>query len=192
MDTTATTKALRAAGLGIAVMGMTAGCYLPHDSSRVQTVVSGASTMVVSTSGDAISAVGVHVNNVSIFSSTTGWMPLATDPQAIELLSLAGATTRLLGEAELEQATYTQIRLTVERTGWVTIGDRDYPMSLRPSADPVIVIAGTMRVTGGRAYRLLLDFDALRSVGHDPNDPNGYILDPQITIASFDDEGTRY
>jgi hypothetical protein len=133
-----------------------------------------------------LSEVWVDVKEVQIKMSDTGMISLSgTNPGMYDLLSLTNGVDTLLANAVIPAGTISQIRLV--------LGDNNYAVTLTgdtidlktPSAQQSgLKVQVNQTVTGGLLYKLILDFDAAKSVIQAGNSGQ-YILKPVLRILSF-------
>lgn len=129
-------------------------------------------------------AVNVTFTEVSAHIDSA-WRVLNNQTQTVNLLEWNNGKTLLLGEAEVEAGTYTQIRLKIQDASVVWNG-QTFPMNVPSGAQSGLKLLTNFDMAAGSTYDLVLDFDAERSVvATGPrNKPNGFILKPTIrTIA---------
>ncbi|TVQ13728.1 MAG: DUF4382 domain-containing protein [Balneolaceae bacterium] len=106
--------------------------------------------------------VRVEVNNAN--DEGSGWIVISEPDESYDLLELINGANVVLGEAELDEGTYRQIRLILGNDNYVVIGGQSYPM-MTPSAQQTgIKLNVNAEIEAGFTYTLLLDFDAQRSV----------------------------
>jgi hypothetical protein len=111
--------------------------------------------------------VWVHINRVEVNNSTnaeTGWVVISEPDEQYNLLELVNGANVVLGEAELDEGTYRQIRLILGSDNSVVIGDDTFPMIVPSGQQTGIKLNVDAEIIGGITYTLLLDFDAQRSV----------------------------
>lgn len=116
----------------------------------------------------AFDAVNVTFSSVSVHSgdeesgvdSVSGWITVSNETKTINLLSLSNGLTSVLGEAALDPAHYTQLRLAVT-SAEVVIDSVAYQLVI-PS-DTLKFVCG-FDVAAGGSIDLVVDFDAARSV----------------------------
>lgn len=88
-----------------------------------------------------------------------GWFTVVDTAQTFDLIALRDARA-LLGSTELEEARYTQIRLTVDEAV-ATIDGAEHALKI-PSG--TIRLAHTFEIEAGQTTELTLDFDAEQSI----------------------------
>ncbi len=116
----------------------------------------------------------------------SAWLVLNNQTQTVNLLDWNNGKTLLLGEAEVEAGTYTQIRLKIQSASVVWNGQA-FPMNVPSGAQSGLKLLTKFDIAAGSTYDLVLDFDAERSVvATGPrNKPNGFILKPTIRAAAI-------
>ncbi|MGQ9630491.1 MAG: DUF4382 domain-containing protein [bacterium] len=109
------------------------------------------------------------------------WKTILEGPETFNLMTLTDAR-EVLGEAELEEGIYTQIRLEVQSAS-VTIDGMEYPLTVSSGS---VKLVNAFEVRDEETTELTLDFDAQESViltgvgGPNPT----YIMKPVIRIDS--------
>lgn len=108
---------------------------------------------------------GIEVNVSSDPSSSSGWQPLANFNSGVyDLLKLTNGADVLLGSAELPAGTISQIRLVLGTNNSVTIKGQEYKLSTPSAQQSGLKLNINATLEAGITYKLLLDFDAGRSV----------------------------
>ncbi len=127
-----------------------------------------------------VQAVWINLEGVEVHGETSGWMPVPVEAKEYDLLQLVDDVA-LVGASTLEADTYTQIRLLLGEANRI-VTDKDGEVSLKvPSgAQTGIKVNGSFRVEEGSKVRIVLDFDAQRSV---KLTGKGFLLRPTIRIA---------
>ena len=133
-------------------------------------------------------AVNVDVTEVQINTttdSTSGWVTVPHLHVGVyNLMDLTGGADTLLGSIDLPAGQISQIRLVLGTNNTVTLKDGTTVNLNTPSAQQSgLKLNVDQTLTGGITYKLLLDFDAGRSVVSAGNS-NKYNLKPVIK-ASF-------
>jgi hypothetical protein len=123
----------------------------------------------------------VEVNNTS--DAESGWVVINEPNERYNLLDLINGANVVLGEAEIEEGIYRQIRLILGSDNEVIIGGQSYPL-MTPSAQQTgIKLNIDAEVISGITYTLLLDFDAQRSVVKQ-GIADSYLLKPVINAVN--------
>ena len=110
--------------------------------------------------------------------AAAGWFTVVDAPQTFDLIALRDARA-LLGSAELEEARYTQIRLTVDEAV-AMIDGTEHTLKV-PSG--TIRLAHTFEIEAGQTTELTLDFDAEQSI-HAAG--RQYIMRPVVRVIAGD------
>ncbi|MEX1010664.1 MAG: DUF4382 domain-containing protein [Balneolaceae bacterium] len=112
-----------------------------------------------------------------------GWIVISEPMQQFDLLELTNGAYEVLGSAELESGTYSQIRLIVSHDDNYIVENGEQKSLFVPSGSQTgVKLNVDAEITDGSEYVLLLDFDAERSIvqpGQAPQ-PADYILKPVI------------
>ncbi len=138
---------------------------------------------------DSADAVNVFIERVEVNNTTSdqGWQVISEPQQSYDLLELTNGAYTLLGEAELEAGTYPQIRLILSQGGHsVEVGGTVYDMMVPSGPQTGVKLNVNAEIEEDITYRLLLDFDASRSVveaGQD-NPAVQYLLKPVIRATN--------
>lgn len=114
------------------------------------------------------------------------WIVLNDQLQTVNLLDWNNGKTLLLGQADIEAGTYTQIRLKIAAAEVVWNG-QSYPMEVPSGAQSGLKLLTKFEIIAGSTYDVVLDFDAERSVvtTGPPQNPNGFKLKPTIRAMAM-------
>lgn len=93
-----------------------------------------------------------------------GWITLSTQPVMVDLLDLTNGRFEVLGEAELEEGRYNQLRLILGNDNEVVIDGESHSLSTPSAQQSGLKLNINADVESGQNYVLLLDFDASRSI----------------------------
>ncbi len=133
-----------------------------------------------------LSEVWVDVKDIQIGMGDTGMITLAgSRPGMYNLLELTNGRDTLLSDAQIPAGTISQIRLVLGTNNYAitTAGER-VELTTPSAQQSGLKVQVNQTVTGGMLYRLILDFDAAKSVIKAGNSGN-YILKPVLRILSF-------
>jgi hypothetical protein len=130
-------------------------------------------------------AVNVTFTEVSAHIDSA-WIVLSNQTQTVNLLEWNNGQTLLLGQAEVQAGTYTQIRLKIQDASVVWNG-QTYPMFVPSGAQTGLKLLTNFVIAAGSTYDVVLDFDAERSVviTGPRNKPNGFILKPTVRAIAL-------
>jgi hypothetical protein len=136
----------------------------------------------------------VEVNNR--LDEGSGWIVVAEPGEQYDLLELVNGAQAILGEAELDEGVYRQIRLILGDNNSITVNDTTWAL-MTPSAQQTgVKLNINAEIREGITYTIALDFDAGRSIvttgsgpGHGPNS-GPYLLKPVIRAYSQAETGT--
>lgn len=133
-----------------------------------------------------LSEVWVDVREVQIKMDDTTSITLAgSRPGMYNLLELTNGRDTLLSDALIPPGTISQIRLVLGSNNYAVTATGDTVELDTPSAQQSgLKVQVHQTVTGGMLYRLILDFDAAKSVIKAGNSGK-YILKPVLRIISF-------
>ncbi len=126
--------------------------------------------------------VNINVQEVLInYSNDTGknWVALpGVQSKTYDLLKLTNGNEALLSDAEVETGRIQQIRLVLGDNNNVKVGTQTFALQTPSAQQSGLKVKINQDVNEGVSYKLLLDFDASRSIVRTGN--GGYILKPVI------------
>jgi len=129
--------------------------------------------------------VRIDVRDILInYSSDTasGWQTLGNVKQGVyDVLKLINDKDTLLADAEIKAGKIQQIRLVLGPNNFVRIDGTDYPLQTPSAQQSGLKLKINQEVNEGILYKLLLDFDASRSIVKTGS--NKYILKPVIRTS---------
>lgn len=130
--------------------------------------------------------VWVDVKEIQIGMADTGMITLAgSRPGIYNLLALTNGRDTLLSDAEIPAGSISQIRLVLGTNNYAITNTGERVELTTPSAQQSgLKVQVNQTITGGILYRLILDFDAAKSVIKAGNSGK-YILKPVLRIISF-------
>jgi len=132
--------------------------------------------------------VNVYIERVEVNreEDPEGWITISEPEQAFNLIELANGAYEVLGEAQLEEGTYHQIRLVLGQTGHsVVIDSVEHDLFVPSGAQTGVKLEVNAEISEGIEYVLLLDFDAARSVVEAGQSPAlDYLLQPVIKATN--------
>ena len=141
---------------------------------------------------DNVQAVNLVVTQVSIKQGTdendTGWEVLASDSEAVNLLTLQNGVFTTLATGRVASGTYSQIRLKLGAGSTVVVNGQTYPLTVPSGMQSGLKIVGPFTVPGGGGVDLALDFDASRSIIQTGN--GTYILKPVVHVLPMSQAGS--
>jgi hypothetical protein len=110
----------------------------------------------------------IDVRDVKINYSTdtaNGWRSLSqVNAGSYDILRLVNDKDTILGKTDLDSGRIEQIRLILGPNNYVKIGGQTYPLETPSAQQSGLKINLHQDVNAGMLYKLLLDFDAARSV----------------------------
>ncbi len=133
-----------------------------------------------------VKEVWVDVKEVRIIMQDSDWITLGgAHPGLYNLLELTDGKDTLLADALIPQGKISQIRLVLGENNYIITNDGEKKVLSTPSAQQSglkVQVHGD--VTGGMLYRLILDFDAAKSIVK-AGKSGKYNLKPVLRIISF-------
>lgn len=131
--------------------------------------------------------VNIDVQDVRInYSSDTakGWTSLSSVKTGVyDILRLANGRDTILTDAQINTGKIQQIRLILGSNNYVKLDGQTYPLQTPSAQQSGLKIKLNQDVNEGVTYKLLLDFDASRSIvqtGNGNSNNRKYILKPVI------------
>lgn len=133
-----------------------------------------------------LSEVWVDVKEIQVGMEDTGMITLAgSRPGLYNLLALTNGRDTLLSDAQIPAGTMSQIRLVLGTNNYAITKTGERIELTTPSAQQSgLKVQVHQTLTGGMLYRLILDFDAAKSIVQAGNSGK-YILKPVLRILSF-------
>ena len=115
----------------------------------------------------------------------SGWTVVSEPDQRYNILELINGAQEILGEEELEEGTYRQIRLILGEDNTILVNGEEHNLQVPSGMQSGIKINIDADITPGTEYNLLLDFDAKRSVVQRGQAQAGapYLLRPVIRAS---------
>lgn len=168
----------------LALSLLTAGSFAFYSCSKDHSAAAGSSKLqVYLTDGPGnYEAVVIDVQDVMINTSsdsTNGWQSLGhLKAGSYDILQLVNGKDTLLGDADLKTEKIEQIRLILGPNNYVRVGGQTYPLETPSAQQSGLKLNIHQDVNAGVSYKLLLDFDASRSIVHTGN--GKYLLKPVI------------
>lgn len=131
-----------------------------------------------------LQAVEIHSNEID---HEKGWQSLDVIPRVYNLLELTNGSETLLGDLELPGGTISQIRLKLGTNNTVKVKDVIYSLETPSAQQSGLKLQIHEVLMEGLTYKILLDFDAAKSVVHAGND--SYSLKPVIRTLTEAQDG---
>jgi hypothetical protein len=133
-----------------------------------------------------VKEVWVDIRDVKIKMSDTSEITLSgTYPGLYNLMELTNGKDTLLADAEIPQGSISQIRLILGENNFIITKNGEKIMMSTPSAQQSgLKVQIKQDVAGGVLYRLILDFDAAKSIVKAGNSGK-YLLKPVLRVMSF-------
>lgn len=136
-----------------------------------------------------IEAVRIHVSNdEEIDEEDDGWITISDDPMRVNLLELTNGEFEVLGETELEEGTYSQIRLILGEDNEIVKKGVTHSLDTPSAQQSGLKLNVHTEIEGGEVYTLLLDFDASRSIV-EAGKSGKFLLKPVIRTVEFAQTG---
>lgn len=117
-----------------------------------------------------------------------GWITISDDPMRVNLLELTNGELEALGETELEEGMYSQIRLILGEDNEIVKDGVTHKLTTPSAQESGLKLNVNAEIEGGQVYTLLLDFDASRSVVEAGNSGK-FLLKPVIRTVAFAETG---
>jgi hypothetical protein len=133
-----------------------------------------------------VKEVWVDIQEVKIKMSDTSEITVGNAyPGLYNLMDLTNGKDTILADAEIPQGSISQIRLILGENNFIITKDGEKKMLTTPSAQQSgLKVQIKQDVAGGVLYRLILDFDAGKSIVKAGNSGK-YILKPVLRVLSF-------
>lgn len=131
-----------------------------------------------------LQAVEVHASEND---SEQGWKAIDATPKVYNLLDLTNGRETLLGDLELPTGRLSQIRLKLGEANTVKVNDQSFPLITPSAQQSGLKIQINEVLTEGITYKILLDFDAAKSIVRTGN--NSYLLKPVIRALTEAQDG---
>lgn len=122
-----------------------------------------------------LQAVEIHTDETA---DERGWQSLEVTPRIYNLLDLTNGRETFLGDMDLPHGRISQIRLKLGEDNTVKVNDSVHPLKTPSAQQSGLKIQIHQVLTEGITYKILLDFDAAKSVV--ATGANTYILKPVI------------
>ena len=138
--------------------------------------------------------VNVDIKEVQVHSEegeqSGGWKSIAVNPGVINLIELTNGLDTLLGSIEVPAGKISQIRLKLGNENSLKIGEETFDLSTPSGQQSGLKLQVHETLAEGITYKILLDFDAARSIVKKGN--GEYSLKPVIrTITKAQDGAIR-
>jgi hypothetical protein len=130
----------------------------------------------------AFDSVNIIFSQVSAHLDST-WITVQDSQQTVNLLDLNNGNTIIFGSNEVPAGKYTQIRIIID-DAYVVIDGQKHQMTVPSGAKTGLKLGPQFTITEGSTYKLVVDFDACRSVvtTGPPHNPSGYKLKPHLRV----------
>lgn len=177
-------------GLFILLAGLFTACDKDNDNdtgmqtARVQISLTDAPT-------EEVREVWVDIKEIQINTSDTGSWATVPNINAgmYNLMDLTNGRDTLLADVQIQADRINQLRLILGDNNYIITADGQKQMLTTPSAEESgLKLLVNADLTGGMLYRLVLDFDASKSIIKAGNSGT-YILKPVIRVLSFEPSG---
>jgi len=111
--------------------------------------------------------VNIDIQDVQVnfdATSNSGWKSLTVRKGVYNLLNFTNGLDTLLGDIELPEGTVSQIRLVLGSNNTIKIAGASFPLSTPSAQQSGLKIQIKTELKGGVVYKILLDFDAAKSI----------------------------
>ncbi|MBI5709434.1 MAG: DUF4382 domain-containing protein [Candidatus Eisenbacteria bacterium] len=165
---------------------LAAGCSGgPPEPSAPIAVGTGTAQLQVTDAPAAVEAVNLVVLQVAIrhagaADTLSGWEILRTDSLTIELLSLRGGALADLALGTVPAGSYDQVRLKLGTRSSVQVDGATFPLTVPSGSESGLKIMGGFDVPTNGTVRIVLDFNAERSIHRTGSDK--YIMQPVVRL----------
>lgn len=171
--------------LGVVAIGMVAAVGCSTDSTPGM----GTMEVLLHDAPADYDEVNVHIDRVEVNNTANaeqGWQVISEPDQQYNLLELSNGVFEKIGEIELEEGLYPQIRLILSRdNNTVVVDGATHDLVIPSGQETGVKLNVNAEIEAGFVYTLLLDFDALQSVVKTGEASNpGYVLKPVIRATS--------
>lgn len=130
---------------------------------------------------------GVEIHSGADDDNGKGWQALDVAPQVHNLLELTNGAKILLGDLELPAGKISQIRLKLGDNNSVKVDDETFELSTPSAQQSGLKVQIHQVLVEGITYRIVLDFDAAKSVVETGN--NHFLLKPVIRAMTEAQDG---
>lgn len=131
-----------------------------------------------------LQGVEVHANNTD---SENGWTAVEATTGIYNLLELANGEETLLGDLSLPAGKLSQIRLKLGENNTIKVNDEVFPLATPSAQQSGLKVQLHQTLNEGITYKILLDFDAAKSVVETGN--STYSLKPVIRAITAAQDG---
>lgn len=149
---------------------------------------------------EGIEAIDIVFSFISVHASAdadsgnVGWIIVMDDQTSAEdrtfnLLEYVNGTSALLGEAELEEGHYTQLRIGIQSAS-ITINGTTSDLTIPSGSQSGLKLTGGFNIDPNVITAITLDFDAGESVRENPPKSGRYKLQPTIRMIETILSGT--
>lgn len=136
-----------------------------------------------------IEEVRIHVNDdENIELEDEGWITISDEPMRVNLLELTNGEFEVLGETELEEGMYSQIRVILGEDNEIVKDGVTHSLDTPSAQQSGLKLNVNTEIEGSEVYTLLLDFDASRSIVEAGNSGK-FLLKPVIRAVAFAETG---
>ena len=131
-------------------------------------------------------AVNIDIRGIEINAEegnvTSGWKTIEVEDGIYNLLELTNGNDTLLSSIELPAGKVAQLRLVLGDNNSVVVDGNEIPLTTPSASESGLKLNVHAELTEGITYKILLDFDAARSVVRTGN--GGYNLKPVIRMIT--------
>ncbi|MEJ1237864.1 DUF4382 domain-containing protein [Chryseolinea sp. T2] len=128
-----------------------------------------------------IDIIGIEIHTEGA-GDNEGWRSVPVNGGIYNILDLTGGLDTLLTSAEIPAGNISQIRLILGDNNSVAIDGKEHALSTPSAQQSGLKLNVHSTLTEGITYKMLLDFDAARSIVHKGN--NTYSLKPVIRVIT--------
>jgi len=106
---------------------------------------------------------------------------LSDKEQTMDILKIQANAPVILSTVSIEPGIYSQLRLVVKDDSIITVDGESFPIKIPSGMQTGVKLEGDFDISRGQFFKIVLDFDAQKSVIW--NEGQGYILKPVIHIT---------
>lgn len=115
------------------------------------------------------------------------WTAINDSSMMVNLLDLSNGAYKVIGQKQLAPGTYSQIRLVLGSNNYVVQNGQKYPLMVPSGQQSGLKINADATIKANYTYKLLLDFNAAKSIVHTGNSHSKnrkFILKPVIRATN--------
>jgi len=148
------------------IFGLIFGCTLSSPKGNLSVLLTDWPILDKEVTAVNIKVTKVEVRQIAEENDEAGWITLSGPKQEFNLLDLQNGITVSLGNAEIPEGTYTELRLHVSEDNTIEFKDdaKQYPLKIPSGTSSGVKIKYTFTIPESGWTVITLDFDAQQSV----------------------------